>query len=106
MPLCRCCSHPDRMALDLALVLGASQRVVARRFRVTQTSVYRHANQHIAETIAASKELTAMLNAENLCDQLSTWHRRMEEQYRKADAAGNFNAVIGIARTGIAAIDS
>jgi hypothetical protein len=71
-----------------------------------ERSVRRHAHYHLGATVAASKELQAMLSANNLLDKLGEWHERMEQQYANADAAGNVLAAVATARTGISAIES
>ncbi len=42
-PRCRVCAHPDRTAIDLALVRGDSHRTVVDRFNLAKSSVTRHA---------------------------------------------------------------
>jgi hypothetical protein len=104
---CSICSNAQVAAINLDILKGQlSLRGVARQYGVGDDSLLRHAHNCLAQTIRQSKELSTMLQASNLCEQLSIWHDRMDEQYAKADAAGNFNAVIGIARTAVSTIDA
>jgi len=66
----------------------------------------RHAEIHLRLSWEQSKELHAMLSAENLLDKLGQWHERMEQQYAHADEAGNIAGTVATARTGIQAIES
>ncbi len=47
-----------------------------------------------------------MLSAENLLQQVSVWHTRMEELYAKADHNGEILAAVATARAAIPAIES
>lgn len=50
---CRTCRHPDRQAIDRALVAGEPESAVARKFGLARTSVqYHHAN-HLKPALAA-----------------------------------------------------
>lgn len=105
--LCSCCQHLDRATIDERLVMySAAYRRIAREYHVDESSVRRHAHRHLGATVANSKELSAMLSAQNLLEKLGQWHERMEEQYAHADAAGNVLAAVATARTGISAIES
>ena len=105
--LCTVCSHPQRQEIDQALMEhSVGYRGVAKRFGVHPASVYRHQYDHLRGMVQQSEELRRMLATDNLTDNLAKWHRRMERQYRKADAAGNVLSAVATARTGIAAIEA
>jgi multidrug efflux pump subunit AcrA (membrane-fusion protein) len=64
---CRTCLHPDRDAIDRALVEGADVVTLARASGLTRTSVRHHVEHHLPEAIARSEavreELTATIAA-------------------------------------------
>ncbi len=104
---CTVCDHSRKADVDMALTFHlASYRVLARYFKLGEDSLQRHERTCLRSSWEQSKELQAMLSAENLLDKLGKWHERMEQQYTNADAAGNIGATVATARTGIAAIES
>lgn len=104
---CTVCSHPQRQQIDAALLEhAAGYRILASRFGVSKPSLQRHVETHLRGMIQQSEELRRMLATDNLTDNLAKWHRRMERQYRKADAAGNVPNTVATARAGIAAIEA
>lgn len=50
---CSSCHHPDRAAIDAALVLGQeSLRSLARRYGMDRASLARHRQQHVSPALA------------------------------------------------------
>lgn len=95
MPLCKCCAHPERDELDaLLLTPEGSFRNVAQRFGVSLTSVFRHAHTHLPLTIAASRELSAMVSAEHLIARLIELDERADDVYDVARAVGDLRACV------------
>jgi len=71
---CTICRHPDRPAIDRALVAGASFRNVAERFGTSATAAFRHKGDHLpaamvkaheAEDIGHAIDVVAQLRAIN-----------------------------------------
>lgn len=57
---CTVCAHPERAAIDLALVGGSSERTIAGRYDLTRSSVQRHRSAHIKRAVArASRAASA-----------------------------------------------
>lgn len=99
--------QPRRAELDAALMVhAAGYQAVADRFGLSYGATRRHAIGCLARECARSKEVTEMLNAENLLAKLGEWHDRMQDQYHKADVSGEIMAAVATARTGIQAIES
>lgn len=44
---CSVCTHPQRQAIDQALIAGAVFRNIARRFGTSTTAVHRHRHAHL-----------------------------------------------------------
>ncbi len=49
---CTVCTHPDRSAIDLALVNGVSAHAVAAKYRVSEDAITRHRGNHLPATLA------------------------------------------------------
>jgi hypothetical protein len=54
--LCQSCTHPDREAIDRALVGGEGAGTVADRFGLSSSSVDRHARNHLVALLAEATE--------------------------------------------------
>jgi hypothetical protein len=104
---CTVCASPSRKEIDLALLLhSAGYRDIARRYHLDKSALMRHQRAHLKMSLELSKGLGAMLSGDNLLARLGEWHEKMQDQYGRADAAGNVLAAVATARAGIAAIES
>jgi hypothetical protein len=61
MAKCTICGHDDRIAIDYAVASGLSLRAVARRYKVSEDAVQRHAARHLSpeQRAAIALKLTA-----------------------------------------------
>ncbi len=55
---CTICNHPERAAIESALVLGTSYRDIALQFGIGHMAVQRHASEHVQEAVKQSQEAT------------------------------------------------
>jgi hypothetical protein len=69
---CTICTHPQRAAIEAALVVGTSYRVIARQFGVGHDSVQRHADEHVKQQVAEQKEARDAAQALDVVQQLKT----------------------------------
>jgi transposase-like protein len=53
---CTICSHPDRDAVEHAIVSGGSIRRIAAQFGLTPTSVRRHMANHLPAAAVAEAQ--------------------------------------------------
>jgi hypothetical protein len=51
---CRCCLHRELAGIDLALARGVSVRALARRYRLSIDSLFRHRKNHLPPQLRAS----------------------------------------------------
>jgi transposase-like protein len=63
---CTVCDHPERHCIDEALVTGAPYRSVARRFGLSESSVYRHKTEHLPAHLLKAKEVDEVAQADDL----------------------------------------
>jgi hypothetical protein len=54
---CTVCDHPERHSIDEALVSGVPYRSVARRFELSESSVYRHKTEHLPAHLLKAREV-------------------------------------------------
>lgn len=62
---CTICSHPERTAIEKALLAGTSLRDIARRFGTTKDALDRH-KAHIPPALAKSHEAKEVARADTL----------------------------------------
>ena len=69
-PSCTVCSHPDREAVDQAIVLGRSNRAVARQYGLSKDSVARHRASHVSSALRAVASEREQAGARSALDRL------------------------------------
>jgi len=67
---CTICFHPDRAAIDEALVAGDGFASIARQHAVSQDAVARHRAGHLPERIAQTPKAADVAAAEDLLGQV------------------------------------
>lgn len=75
-PRCTICAHPERAAIDRALVAGESMRGVARRFAASADALGRHAAGHLPLLLTRSHEAGEGDRAVDLTAELARLLRR------------------------------
>jgi transposase len=73
---CATCEHPEREAIDRALVGGASNRRVASKFDLSEASVRRHKSNHLARKLVMAEKAAEVAEADNLLDRLEALQSR------------------------------
>jgi len=66
------CDHPERHSIDEAFVRGAPYRSVAKRFGLSESSVYRHKTEHLPAHLLKAREVEEAARADDLLDQVRT----------------------------------
>src|ERR671913_749223 len=94
---CTVCDHPQRHDIDEALVTGAPYRSVARRFELSESSVYRHKTEHLPAHLLKAREVEEVAQAEDLLEQLRHLQTHALDILERAEKAGDL-------RTALAAI--
>jgi len=56
---CTVCDHPERLAIDKALVAGDVYRYVAKRFAISVAALQRHKANHLPVVVAEAKQRQA-----------------------------------------------
>lgn len=70
---CTLCNHPERDAVDLALLAGEPYRRIASQFGVSEASIRRH-KDHLPGTLARAHEAAEAVSAGTLLDRLKGLH--------------------------------
>jgi hypothetical protein len=82
--LCTVCVHPERDAIDAALVGRDSFRGISRRFAVSADAIERHARAHLPAALAHAQDAAEVVRGDDLLAEL---HRLKGDAYRIRDRA-------------------
>lgn len=93
---CKACLHPKRTQLDAALAGGASQRVIASRFGVSQAGVNRH-RAHMAQLVTATPTVLHP-NPNGFIESLRGIVVDLQRIAQKAEAAKDFGPAVAAQR--------
>jgi hypothetical protein len=94
---CTVCDHPERHSIDEALVTGAPYRSVAKRFELSESSVYRHKIEHLPAHLLKAREVEEVAQADDLLEQVRHLQAHALDILERAEKAGDL-------RTALAAI--
>jgi hypothetical protein len=99
---CTVCCHPERGAIDAALVSGGEPfRTIADQWSVSKTALIRHKADHLPPHLATAREAAEVLRADSLLDQVRALQGRTLAILQKAEGAGDLRTAtvaIGQAR--------
>ena len=91
---CSICTHEKRAAIDERIVEGTgSMRLISADFGVAETSLRRHATNHIAESLTKAGQ-AKQIQATDLFNQLEQWQREVKLIFDEAKKSGNANAAL------------
>ena len=96
--VCTVCRHPDRAAIDEALVAGAAYRDIAGQFQLSPSSVHRHSSEHIPATLSQAAEAVEVARADDLLSQVRSLQARALAILAKAEEAGDLRTALGAIR--------
>lgn len=85
MPTCRACAHPERDAIERALLSDESERRIAARFDLAPTSLRRHAAKHLPPRLLRAWEAEESSRAGDLLGEARGLLAREREAERDAD---------------------
>ncbi len=69
---CAVCIHRDRDSIDEAIASGVPIRKIARQHNISKDSVYRHAQNHLPETVKKAHAIKEAGRASELLDRVET----------------------------------
>jgi len=96
---CTVCSHPEREAIDRALVEGQSSGKLAGRYRtLDERAIRRHRSNHLPTTLARAREAEEVSRADDLLDQVRGLQDRVLTILGKAENSGELRTALGAIR--------
>ena len=73
---CTVCAHPERKAIDQALVEKTPNRRIASQHDVTERAVRNHKANHLPAALSKAREAGELAEAEDLLEQVRSLHAR------------------------------
>ena len=95
---CTVCEHPEKDAIDQALVGSASNRSVASIYDVSEAAVRRHKANHLPAKLAMAEQAAEVVEADNLLAQVGDLQRRALAILDKAEEAGELRTALSAIR--------
>ncbi len=95
---CTVCEHPDRAAIDKALVGGASNRSVASLYDVSEAAARRHKGKHLPAKLVMAEKAAEAAQADDLLAQVRDLQGRAYGILDKAEGAGDLRTALGAIR--------
>lgn len=97
--VCTVCSHPERRAIDKALVAGEPVAAVASRYlTLHKMALYRHKDEHLPLRLVKAQDAAEAAEADDLLAQVRALQARALGILDTAEAAGQLLAALGAIR--------
>ena len=90
---CSVCIHSDREQIDMALVAGVSNRIIAARFNVGVSAVQRH-RAHIPKAMAKAKAVEEVARSGDLLDTTMSLLNEAQEITSESREAGDLRTAL------------
>lgn len=91
---CTVCTHPERAAIDQALVKGAPNRRIAEEYGVTEQAIRRHLGGHVPEALAQAQAAEQTTRADALLEQVDALRSHALSILLKAEKAGELRTAL------------
>ncbi len=86
---CSVCAHPERVAIETALLENAPLRDIARQFSVSKDAVARHKESHITARLASAHAAQEATDAGTIMDRLRALNAEVTDLLQIAKTARN-----------------
>lgn len=91
---CTICCHPEREAIDQALVAGEAYRSIAKQFEASASAVYRHQRDHLSAALTQAQGAEEVARADDLLNQLMSLQAKALDILGKAERAGDLRTAL------------
>ena len=91
---CTVCRHPDRPAIDQAVVNRRPFRDIARHFTVGRMAAVRHHDEHLAETLAKATAAAETARADDLLEQVRALRTKSLQLMLAAEKSGDLRTAL------------
>jgi hypothetical protein len=95
---CTICTHPQREAIDKALIAGQSLRNISENVpQCSVTSLHRH-KEHLPRELARAREAEQISSADSLLDQVQALQAKAMAILNTAERSGNLRVALAAIR--------
>jgi hypothetical protein len=91
---CTVCDHLERHGIDEALVSGGPYRSVAKRFKLSESAVYRHKTEHLPAHLSKAREAEEVARADDLLEQVRHLQSHALNILERAEEAGDLRIAL------------
>lgn len=91
---CTVCAHPERQAIDQALVAGGAMRPLAALYRVSPDAMERHAAAHLPQALAKAQDAKEVAQGDDLLKQVRDLQRITMGLLAKAVQANDLRTAV------------
>jgi hypothetical protein len=102
---CTVCSHPDRPAIDQALVNRRPFRNIAQQVGVSVWALLRHHDAHLPEMLLKARAAEEVARADDLLEQVRALRSKSLALLGKAEAAGDLRTALAGVREARACVE-
>jgi hypothetical protein len=95
---CAVCSHPDKEAIDEALVGGVAFPALVAKYRVSKDSLSRHKANHLPAKLVMAQAAEEVAQADDLLDQVRDLQERALSILDAAEEAGELRIALSAIR--------
>jgi hypothetical protein len=95
--VCSICRHPEKPAINAALIANEPYRFIAERYGTSPAALTRHKAEHLPATLAKAEEAKETALADDLLGQVKQLRNKAISILLKAEASGDYRtALMGI----------
>lgn len=91
---CSVCAHPERRRIDAQLVEGVANRRIAAQFDLSESSLRRHRDSHIPQSLTEDADARRQVSAGFLLRHTVSLHRRTLAILSSAEATEDHNLAL------------
>lgn len=95
---CTICQHPQRAAIDAALVAGGVFRTIAHGFACSEDALKRHKADHLPALLTHAQQAADVAKADSLLAQVRDLQKRALDILDQAEGAGDLRAATSAIR--------
>lgn len=102
---CTVCMHPDRPAIDQAMVNRRPFRDIARHFGIGKDAAVRHHDACLPATLTKAAEATEAARADDLLEQVRALRNKSLSILLAAEKSGDLKTALSGVRTALACLE-
>ena len=91
---CSVCAHPERDAIDKALVANAANRRIAAQYAVSEQAIRRHRESHLPQKLTKAEAAAEVAQADDLLREVRALRSKAYALLLKAEAAGDYRTAL------------